>query len=438
MSSNPRVAIIGGGIAGFVAATELQRIAPQVEITIFERSKNVGGRASTVQKNAAYFNQGAHALYNNGALNKFLEQLGILPAGGTPPQNNALAFHNGSFKKLPGDLLSVLTTSLFSASEKLSLILFLSELPTIDSSLIMDVPTRTWLESRFGRSTLAKLIETIARLSTYSNGATVMSAGAAVEQLKTATAGVKYLDFGWQNIISELHKLLNGKLDLKVDVEVTAVQEVLSERGTRVAVNAGDVTELFDSVILAVPPNIVEKIAPGFLPKNFGQTLAASKIACFDLCLESLPNPQTTFVLGLDDPLYYSVHSAAAKLSDDGSVVLHMGVYLEPGETGDERHLKLMTDMLDQLQPAWESRVIYKRFLPNMVASYATPLAKRNGVGGLSTPELPGASQVFAAGDWVGTGHFLADASAASAIDAAGLVAAVVCKNAGRQFAACG
>lgn len=422
--TNQRVAIIGGGIAGMVAANELTR-STDADIVLYERSKNLGGRASTVHKDGFYLNQGAHALYNSGELNKYLQKLAIEPAGAAPPTKNSLAYTKGTFKELPVDLISMARTALLTPSEKLILSAFLAELPNIKTAAIMDLPLRSWLQKRFSQPVLVTLIETLVRLGTYAHAPHLMSAGAAIEQLKIAQDGVKYLDYGWQNIISALRVALPRTVDERVDYEVTAVREVMAEDGPRVAVTAGGATQYFDFVILAIPPHVIEKIAPDLLPKEFSRSLIGSKIACFDICLDAIPNPQNTFALGLEDPLYYSVHSASARLADeDDKTLIHMGVYLESDEHGGQQHLDLMIEMLNKLQPGWESHVIYKRYLPNMVASYATPLAGRNGIAGLPSTGIAASNRILAAGDWVGSGHFLADASAASAINAASRIAA--------------
>ena len=59
------VAIIGGGIAGLVAANYAARAGRSV--VVFERSAQVGGRAQTTTHEGIRLNLGAHALYAGGA-----------------------------------------------------------------------------------------------------------------------------------------------------------------------------------------------------------------------------------------------------------------------------------------------------------------------------------------------------------------------------------
>lgn len=53
------IAIIGAGVAGLAAAHKLRSDRPELEITIFEKSRGVGGRAATRRANSALFDHGA-------------------------------------------------------------------------------------------------------------------------------------------------------------------------------------------------------------------------------------------------------------------------------------------------------------------------------------------------------------------------------------------
>lgn len=147
-----------------------------------------------------------------------------------------------------------------------------------------------------------------------------------------------------------------------------------------------------------------------------------SHAACLDVCLRKLTNADHTFAIGIDQPLYYSVHSTTAKLAEDNHALIHLAVYLPEGEKGSEKHEQQLLELLDKMQPGWQEELVYKRFLPNMTASFGTPLAADNGANGLASVTLPVVNlpgQVFVCGDWVGSGHLLVDAAMSSAVAAA-------------------
>jgi hypothetical protein len=52
------------------------------------------------------------------------------------------------------------------------------------------------------------------------------------------------------------------------------------------------------------------------------------RMACLDVALSSLPDKDALFALGVDRPLYFSVHSAYAKLAPEGGVLIHVAKFL--------------------------------------------------------------------------------------------------------------
>jgi phytoene dehydrogenase-like protein len=136
------------------------------------------------------------------------------------------------------------------------------------------------------------------------------------------------------------------------------------------------------------------------------------KAACLDVALKTLPAPNATFALGVDGPLYFSVHSAAAKLGPAGGAMIHAAKYLgsdaAPDAPSVERELESLFDLI---QPGWRELVIERRFLPHVTVTHALVAAKQERPG----PAVPGVEGLFVAGDWVGPEGQLADAAVASA-----------------------
>ncbi|MGB7638396.1 MAG: hypothetical protein WBL88_12590, partial [Nitrososphaeraceae archaeon] len=52
------------------------------------------------------------------------------------------------------------------------------------------------------------------------------------------------------------------------------------------------------------------------------------RLVCLDVALSSLPDEDALFALGVDRPLYFSVHSAYAKLAPKGGALIHIAKYL--------------------------------------------------------------------------------------------------------------
>src|SRR5918998_4899837 len=66
-------AIVGGGMAGLTVACYLARAG--LDVTVFEKAPELGGRAATQNIHGFRFNRGGHALYTGGAASRVLEEL---------------------------------------------------------------------------------------------------------------------------------------------------------------------------------------------------------------------------------------------------------------------------------------------------------------------------------------------------------------------------
>ena len=71
------------------------------------------------------------------------------------------------------------------------------------------------------------------------------------------------------------------------------------------------------------------------------------------------------------------------------------------------------------MQPGWREGVVERRFLPHLTVYHALPTAKDGGSHGRPGPAVPDIGNLYVAGDWVGPDGLLADASLASAKQAA-------------------
>src|SRR5262245_56942958 len=101
-SSAPTV-VVGGGLAGLAAATLLARGGRTV--TLYERSRTLGGRALTQEERGFHLNLGPHALYRGGAARRVLRGLGIDPKGGVPAPSGGHAVRGTTAHTLPVGLV---------------------------------------------------------------------------------------------------------------------------------------------------------------------------------------------------------------------------------------------------------------------------------------------------------------------------------------------
>ncbi len=517
-SKAARVAVIGAGMAGLTAAQRL--VAGGAHVTLIEKAHGPGGRASTLERDSFYLNQGPHALYKGGAAYEILTNLNIVPAGAAPAPKRSLAILNGEILDLPVDASSILSTKLLSIVEKVEWGMLMGNLAKVDLSKLQNVSVTAWLDSTVKSERVKDVFKTMVRLGTYSNSPEKISAAAAIQQLIIALRdGVLYLDHGWQSLVESMVQSIEQTLILRTDssfsqiygAEVTAIAAVSSaavssatvsspavssaalgnlhrrEEGVEITINGSK--QYFDAAILALPPKQVSKLLTNETAQNSAEAnrsdpdrsepdksdpnrsgpnaalqakldaVLPSHAACLDVCLKKLSISDHTFALGIDQPLYYSVHSTTAKVAEGNQALVHLAVYLPEGEKGTEKHEKILLQLLDKLQPGWTEELVYKRFLPNMVASFGTALASENGSNGFADVALPVVSEIsklsaistvpaistlsaisatpageskspserfFVCGDWVGSGHLLLDAAMRSAVSAADAALATV------------
>lgn len=419
------VAIVGGGLAGLVAAATLARAGrPAV---VFEKAGDAGGRARTQREQGFEWNLGPHALYLGAAAARTLKALRVPFAGGKPAVNG-FVLDRGVKHTMPGGLVSLVTTRLFGLGAKLETARLLAGLARVDAATLADVRVDEWLRREIAHDDVRRLVAALFRLATYANSP-AQSAGAAIANLQSALAhGVLYLDHGWQTLVDGLRDVaVEAGARIETGVRVDAVLHDDRVRGVRLADGR---EEPCDAVIVAGAPADAAALVPGATPLAAWATAATPvRAACLDVGLSRLPVAGATFALGVDQPLYVSVHSAAAKLHPAGGVVVHVAKYLPVGADGapgarepeTERELE---GALDLLQPGWRDAVVARRFLPGLVVANALVSAAGGGLPGRPGPAVPGIGGLYVAGDWVGREGLLFDASAASATEAARLVVA--------------
>lgn len=412
------VIVAGGGLGGLAAAAYLARAGRKV--IVFERAEAAGGRARTRTQDGFHFNLGAHALFRAGQAADVLRDLGVAYAGGMPRPNGAYALRGGVLHTLPVGFVSLLTTGLLSPREKVEAGRHLARLGRHDTRTLQHVSLADWLREHVESETVRSLLAMIVRLATYTDDPERLSAGAAFDQIRRGGKGVIYLDGGWQTLVNGLRRAAEAAgagvvthRGVASVVRDTAVRGVRLEDGT---FTAGA------TVVIASGPRVAAELTAEGGPTVVGEWASRAVpvlAACLDVALARLPRPEARFALGIDRPLYASVHSAVARLAPEGGALLQLARYGGlRGENASEAEREL-EGLLDALQPGWRGHVVRRRFLPELVVSNAVVAAASGGTAGRPGPAVPDVAGLYVVGDWVGPEGMLTDASLASARRAA-------------------
>ena len=421
------VVIIGGGIAGLTTAALLARSGKVV--TLFEHSsKEIGGRARTTHIDSFYFNQGPHALYLSDLGAEILQELGIRYTGGKAGFKGTSYFIiDGKKIQIPSDYSRKSFTSTKNNVEfsEINMSQFFNSLAKIDFSQLESVTVQEWLDKNIQDKSLAEIIKTTLRLNTYGNDPDVQSAGSSFHQIYLGNlGGVMYLDGGWQTLVDELLTVAkNSNARIVMGKKATRIKRTDSSEWL---VLLSDKTQVSAKiVVIAAGPKdaynlLDDQERPEILSKA-AKEAKSIRMVCLDVALSSLPDKDVLFALGVDRPLYFSVHSSIAKLAPEGGALIHVSKYLgtsiEPKPREDQPELE---EFLDLLQPGWRQVLVKKRPLPSMVVSNAIVTAATGGLAG--RPDVKIADNLYIVGDWVGKEGLLSSASFASAKRAAQLI----------------
>jgi phytoene dehydrogenase-like protein len=416
------VAVVGGGLGGLVAAAAMARAG--LDVVLLERASSLGGRAGTHESGGFSFNEGAHAFYAGGAAARVLAGLGVRPAGRKPPPAG-LMVRGGAVHTMPSTLGALLTTGLLGAGAKLQGARIFARLASFDAGALASVPWSDWVAERAPDPVMREALEALVRVATYANAPAAISAGATISQLRLAQRpGVAYLDGGWLPMVRAVAAIAHAAgASLRTQARVTCASRgadgwtIGFESGAPLACRA---------VVLATGPAAARSIVASEALASWAARAVPARAACLDVALSRLPEPRATFALGVDRPLYLSVHSRTAHVAPPGAALVSTMKYLPAGGDRSDaaRDLAELEAWLDLLQPGWRGALVERRWLPSMVATNAIALARDGGLAGRPGPRVPDAPGVFVVGDWVGDEGMLLDASLASAERAASMVVA--------------
>lgn len=407
--ASSKVNIVGGGIAGLIAAVRLARAGAQV--SVFESAGAMGGRARTRQADGFFLNQGPHALYLGGAFHRELTDLGIPFSGRRTNAPEPQALWKGKLHALPTGAGSLLITGLFNAGEKLA---YMRVLKGITAGATGAGTFAAWLDSQKLTPRLRASLEALARVTSYTQAPDMVSAAAMLDQIRLGLAGVMYVDGGWASLVDGLMEAVRAHgamLHSGARIERVMVEG----RQSRVILVDG-VEHVADATILAVGPDEAAAMAQAVASlRDEASEAKVIRANCLDLALSRWPKEARQFVLGIDQNFYLSLHSEAAKLAPEGGAVVHLARYLGPGEAPQKDAISELEDLADKAIPGWRALEVKRQELRGMVVSHAVVRADRARPG----VELADAPGLFIAGDWVGDEGMISDTSAASAAKAA-------------------
>ncbi len=394
------VVVIGGGLAGLVAAATAARAGASVGLA---DRRSFGGRARSVERDGFVLNDGAHALYRGGGGWAVLESLGVHPKGVAPELSSYRVLWDGEIARLPLTPGSILATRLLSTRSKIKLGRWFNDLSGA-ADKAGDITLDEWLTDERARSDLRRFVLTVARLVTYAAQPEELPAAVVLNQLGL-DGGVVYLHGGWQSLIDGLVgaaglagvTLLDGRGATSLDRygDRWAVGTAAGPLAASAVILAAGGPQLAVNLLGDDPAGWIERAGP------------AQRAACLDVGGRS---GDVSFLLSADSPLYLSMHAPVADLAPDGQSLYSIMRYLAADDDTPavDNRAALEEHAARAGLPPVGDRLI-NRFLAAPTVTWGSPQVGIERPSGLELAERG----LYAAGDWVGR-PLLADASIVS------------------------
>ena len=388
-------------------------------MVLLEGRTTIGGRARTTEHHGFLLNEGAHALYLGGEALPILRELGIEPTGAPPALDGAMGLRGGALGLLPAGPGTLLRSPLVGVRGKARLGGLLSRLGRVDPAPLARRTLASWLQEACPEPDARAVVASVARTATYSNDPEQVSAGAVVAQVQRALGpGVLYLDGGWQRLVDGVRA---AAVEAGVELRLGAKADRVVPGRRPVVVAAGEELAATSVVLAGLAPAAVAGLLDGAsqAAATWGEGVRPSRVAALDVCLPAPWAGRTSVILGIDEPVYLSVHSVA-QVAPEGASLVSLVRYLPPDEPADaEADRRSLEVVVDLVRPGWRGEAIDVRFQHRLMAACDVPRASTGGLAGRPGPSVPDVDGVWVAGDWVGPVGMLTDASVGSAVAAA-------------------
>jgi phytoene dehydrogenase-like protein len=366
------ITIVGGGLAGLVAAIECAEAGVAVEL--FEAHAMLGGRARSTT-GEFHANYGPHVIYSDGVLWQWLQQHAPVPVSRAPKAPKALVRRGGKTRRVPPP----------------AGIRAIARLRRIEPPVDRDF--RSWAARHVGDDA-ADMLSNAAGVFTFDHDPGRVSAAFIVERARRALKfppTVRYVHGGWSMIVDILERRAR---ELGVAITTNAAVDGLPTGPTIVATDLAAARRLLKDDALRWP---------------------GTRTALLDVGLRARRG-DPFIISDWDEAGWAETFSRAdPRLAPLGHSLVQVQIGLRPDESLDSGVARCEA-LLDAGYRGWREREVWRRRAAIEDKSGALDLP---GTTWLDRPAVERGDGVFRAGDMVAAPGLLSEVSVNSAISAA-------------------
>lgn len=300
----PRVAIVGAGVAGAMAAYRLKQAG--CVPTVFEAGSDIGGRARTLKRSGFIFDTGAVGLLGSYTKTRDVaQQLGMqdqfltLRPTGAIPRDGVLRYLD-----MQRPIRSFLFSDLFSLSAKLRLVRVVRDVLRLGKHLNYEdvealVPHDTETVQQYSNRALGSEL--------YEYLADTLTRGAWLAPGEQASV----IQFFWtaKNFTPHMYSLKGGMnalalrmlegLDVRLGTPVVNVDERPGEVQLSYRSQDGEIFESFDACVIATPPRAALPLFPQMIgaQRAYFEGARYSRSVNLHFALSKKPKPHALYIM---------------------------------------------------------------------------------------------------------------------------------------------
>ena len=378
--NNKPVVIIGAGVGGL--STGVLLVNNDIKVEIFEKSKKVGGRTSSVTFRNHILDNGFHIMpfYKKSAIYEVMKEAHIESRLKLAIVSD-IAFYDGSgFHKYPKGILDILQMSLIPFKSRLSLLKILlpmaftsmEKTEELDKTPLTEVTRKLDYHSKrfFDAVCMLAFADTPDHISLGEFARTIIRAN----PFKGGTSEFAYPDMGGYDRISQV--MADYITEQKSNISLgKSVKKILISGGkvTGVILMDGTTVET-DCVIISFPAYhaINQLFDEGIFDKNFINKTnklnkTASVVEVHFALSKQIDSRQVVFPVGKDyaSKGIFFISNITPSVSPTGEHLLIVGTPVKPEETDDQTRIndivEQMKNELSEIYPEFKTSLLWER-----------------------------------------------------------------------------